>query len=203
MQACLGEIPDLPFLRTLSKEEIRTVRQMVVRGVNTPYTSSCGRLFDAVSALLGVCGRATYEGHAAVELEMLAEDLPLVSTRSGYPFSIESRNGREVLCMDRMLGAILQALKAGRSACAISAGLHITVAQMIVQMCERMRAETGLAVTALSGGCFQNRRLLRLTANQLGDRGFQVLTHRRVPCNDGGLSLGQAVVASHLYRGDR
>jgi len=202
MQACLGEIPDLPFLRAVSEEEIRTVRQMVVRGVNTPYTSSCGRLFDAVSALLDLCGRATYEGHAAARLEMTAGDLCRDPIGAGYPFTIESRQGRDVLCLDRMLQTILHELSAGRSAREISIVFHVTVARMISQMCERMREGTALNVVALSGGCFQNRHLLRLTVDHLGEKGFQVLTHHQVPCNDGGLSLGQAVVACHLHRGD-
>ena len=203
MQVCLDKILDLPFLKTVSKEEIGTVRQMVLRGLNTPWTSSCGRLFDAVSALLDVCGRTTYEGHAAVELEMMAGDLSQVPIGSGYPFTIESRQGRNVLCLDRLLETIVQELKAGRTAHEISGVFHVTVAQMIVRMCERMRQETALNVVALSGGCFQNRQLLCLTGDHLAKKGFQVLTHRRVPCNDGGLSLGQAVVACHLYRGDR
>jgi hydrogenase maturation protein HypF len=202
MQSCLGEIPGLPFLRSVSEEEIGVVRQMVVRGVNTPYTSSCGRLFDAVSALLDLCGRATYEGHAAVELEMKAGDLSRVPTGAGYPFTVESRQGRDVLCLDRLLHTILHELRAGRSAREISIVFHVTVSQMIVQMCERMRQETALSVVALSGGCFQNRLLLRLAVDRLEEKGFQVLTHHRVPCNDGGLSLGQAVVARHLYKGE-
>ncbi len=203
MQACLGEVPSLPFLDAVSDEEIGTVCRMVAKGLNTPYTSSCGRLFDAVSALLDVCGRATYEGQAAVELEMVAGDLSLVPTGAGYPFTIERKRGRNVLCLDRLLEAIVEDLRAGRPACEISAVFHITVARMIVQMCERMREETALNIVALSGVCFQNRQLLRLTADHLEGKGFQVLTHRQVPCNDGGLSLGQAVVAHHLYRGDR
>ena len=156
-----------------------------------------------MSALLGICGRVTYEGQAAVELEMTAGGLSEVPTGSGYPFTIESRQGRSVLCLDRLLETIVQELRAGRPAREISGVFHLTIAQMIVRMCERMREETALDVVALSGGCFQNRRLLRLTTDRLTKKGFRLLTHRRVPCNDGGLSLGQAVVASRLYRGDR
>jgi len=134
---------------------------------------------------------------------MMAGDLSQVPIGSGYPFTIESRQGRNVLCLDRLLETIVQELKAGRTAHEISGVFHVTVAQMIVRMCERMRQETALNVVALSGGCFQNRQLLCLTGDHLAKKGFQVLTHRRVPCNDGGLSLGQAVVACHLYRGDR
>ena len=107
-----------------------------------------------------------------------------------------------VVCLDPLLKAIVEEVKAGRPACEISAVFHTTVAQVVVEMCERMREETGLQVVALSGGCFQNRTLLRLTLDPLRERAFQVLLHRRVPCNDGGLSLGQAVVAYHLFEED-
>jgi hydrogenase maturation protein HypF len=202
IQSCLGEVPDLPFLEGVPKEEIRAVRRMVARGLNTPYTSSCGRLFDAVSALLGVCGRATYEGHAAVELEMAAGGLPEASAGPGYPFAVNSKQGLDVLCLAQLLQSILDDVSAGRPAGEVSAGFHVTVARMIVEMCERMRKETALNVAVLSGGCFQNRLLLGLALRGLTERGFRVLTHQRVPCNDGGVSLGQAVVACSLQRGD-
>ncbi len=203
LQARLGEVPQLPFLSAVSKEEIEIVRQMVARNVHTPYTSSCGRLFDAVSALLDICGRATYEGHAAVELEMAAGDLPEAPPGPGYPFTIESRQGREVLCLAQLLRGILDDVSAGRSAGEVSAEFHVTVARMIVRMCERMREETALNAVALSGGCFQNRLLLGLTFRRLSEKGFRILTHQGVPCNDGGVSLGQAVVACHMHKGDR
>jgi len=198
LQASLGEIPDLPFLGSVSEEEMGVVCQMVTKGSNTPLTSSCGRLFDAVSALLDVCGRSTYEGHAAVRLEMLAGDRIDALCRSQYPIPIEERKEGKVVCLGPLFKAIVEQVKAGRPACEISAVFHNTVAQGAVEMCLRMREETGLHVVALSGGCFQNRALLRLTLEPLRERGFQVLLHRRVPCNDGGVSLGQAVVAYHL-----
>lgn len=102
--------------------------------------------------------------------------------------------------LDPLLKAIVEDLKAGRGPREISAVFHTTLAQMVVEMCEGMREETGLKAVALSGGCFQNRALLGLTLDPLSERGFQVLLHRRVPCNDGGLSLGQAVVASQLFK---
>jgi hydrogenase maturation protein HypF len=200
LQASLGEIPDLPFLHSISKEEMGVVCRMAARGTNTPLTSSCGRLFDAVSALLDVCGRSTYEGHAAVSLEMLAGDLRGSGCSSHYPFFIERQGGGSVVRLDPLLKAIVGELKAGRRPREISAVFHTTLARMVVEMCERMREETGLKAVALSGGCFQNRTLLGLTLDPLSERGFQVLLHRRVPCNDGGLSLGQAVVASQRFK---
>ena len=203
LQASLGETPELPFLGSVSQEEIGVVSQMVARGLNTPLTSSCGRLFDAVSALLGVCGRSTYEGHAAVAVEMEAGEVSHGPGGEGYPFSIEARGEAIVPCLDPLLRAIVDDVKGGRPAGEISAAFHITVARMVVEMCEKMRKETSLNAVALSGGCFQNRLLLRLTAGPLREKGFEVLMHRRVPCNDGGLALGQAVVATHRVREDK
>ena len=203
LHASLGGIPDLPFLGSVPKEEITWVGQMVANGLNTPSTSSCGRLFDAVSALLDVCGRSTYEGHAAVELEMMAGDLAQVPSEAAYPFFMERHGESTVLCLDPLSKAIVDDVKAARPTCEISAVFHVTVAEIVFQMCEQMRKETSLNVVALSGGCFQNRSLLRRTVGPLRERGFRVLMHRRVPCNDGGLSLGQAVVACHRAREDR
>jgi hydrogenase maturation protein HypF len=200
LHAALGEIPDLPFLGSVSGEESGLVCRMVDRGLNTPLASSCGRLFDAVSALLNVCVHSTYEGHAAVELEMIAGDSARAEAGAGYPFVVDRRGGVFVLGLAPLLKGVVADLRAGRPCSEISALFHTTVARMAVQMCERMREETSLDVVALSGGCFQNSLLLRLTLDGLQEKGFRVLKHRRVPCNDGGVSLGQAVVACHLHR---
>ncbi len=201
LQASLGELPDLPFLDSISKEERGVVCRMAATGTNTPLTSSCGRLFDAVSALLDLCGRSTYEGHAAVSLERLAGDVSGSLRNSPcYPFCIERQGGENVVRSDPLLKAIVEELKAGGRPREISAAFHATLARMVVEMCERMREETGLQTVALSGGCFQNRTLLGLALDLLRERGFQVFLHRRVPCNDGGISLGQAVVASQRFK---
>ncbi len=193
---CLGEIPALPFLASVPQEEIRTVRQMIDRDINTPLTSSCGRLFDAVSALLGVCLQASYEAQAAIELEMTMGG-ELGDGPGPYPFSIKTDGGEHVVRLESLFAALVQDLRSGVPAPTISAAFHRTVCGIIAHMCQLIRADTGLGTAALSGGCFQNRQLLRLTVEELRARGFQVLMHRQVPCNDGGLSLGQAVIA-HL-----
>ena len=190
----LGEIPELPFMSSIPQEEITIVTQMVTRSVNTPLTSSCGRLFDAVSALLGVCLISSYEGHAAVELQMSAHD-PGPSSGAMYQFSVDSSGGEYILRLDELFRAIVNDLRSDASAAQISSTFHRTLAQMIVHMCRLIRKGTGLSTVALSGGCFQNRLLLRCAVEGLDAQGFQVLMHRHVPCNDGGLSLGQAMVA--------
>jgi len=197
----LGRIPDLPFVADVPQQEMGVIRQMVERGIKTPLTSSCGRLFDAVSALLGICLESSYEAQAAIELEMAADNLSDCETVA-YPFSIGSDEGMRIVRLDALFEAVAEAVGAGRSPSEISAGFHGTVARMIVQMCELAREETGLHTVALSGGCFQNRHLLRLVVEELTVQEFQVLLHHQVPCNDGGLSLGQALVAHSLNGGD-
>ncbi len=201
LQQCLGEIPNLPFLDGVPPREIQIVQQVVARGINTPMTSSCGRLFDAVSALLGICLETSYEAQAAIELEMAAGDVQRESVEP-YPFSIEKQAQAYVVRLEALLQAIVGATMAGRSDGEISASFHITLTQINLRMCQMLREETGLSTVALSGGCFQNRQLLSLTADALQAQGFRVLLHRQVPCNDGGLSLGQAVIAHFLNGGN-
>lgn len=191
---CLRKIPSLPFLASVPAQEVKIIRQMVEQGINTPLTSSCGRLFDAVSALLGICLETSYEAQAAIELEMVAGDIRFEAGKL-YPFSIDLVGENHILRLDTLLDALVQDIQKDRPIPDIAAAFHNTVVEIISQMCLLMRAETGLGTVALSGGCFQNRQLLRLTAEALKGQGFQVLLHRQVPCNDGGLSLGQAVIA--------
>lgn len=195
---CLGTIPNLPFAAAVREEELGIIRQMVDKGINTPLTSSCGRLFDAVSALLGVCGEITYEAQAAVELEMAASDMG--ADGEVYPFAIQQDGGRSVVRLGPLFEALIHDLLAGRPVPEIGAAFHSTVAEIVMRMCRLIREETGLHVVALSGGCFQNRRLLQLVVSALRAHDFQVLLHHQVPCNDGGLSLGQAVIAHFQSR---
>jgi hydrogenase maturation protein HypF len=202
---CLGRIPDLPFLASVSQQEIAIqqeipiVQQMVDQDINTPLTSSCGRLFDAVSALLGIRLQTSYEAQAAIELEMAAGD-PLAGEATPYPFSVDSDGAAHVVRLEALLEAIVEAIGSGRPVSEISAAFHNTLAQITVHICQLVRQETGLEAVALSGGCFQNRQLLRLAVDALETQGFRVLLHRQVPCNDGGLSLGQALIA-HFSNG--
>lgn len=197
----LGRIPDLPFVASMPQSEIATVHRMIERRINTPWTSSCGRLFDAVSALLGLCCEASYEGQAAMELEAVAGEIRS-DEDSAYHIEIIPRDGAHVVLLDALLGAVTRDIQAQRPVAAVSAAFHNSVACMIVSMAQLARQERGVGVLALSGGCFQNRQLLRLTVNGLDMAGFTVLTHHQVPCNDGGLSLGQAMVANTLVGGD-
>jgi hydrogenase maturation protein HypF len=173
--------------------EAGLIRQQLEHHLNTPLTSSMGRLFDAVSALLGVCEKATYEAQAAIELEQVA------TLRGGtidlYPFGIEESEGTWSVRLGPLFEALLEELERGQPVEEISLRFHATVAEMVVQGSRHLREATGITTVALSGGVFQNRLLLRLTLPRLQAAGFEVLLHHQVPCNDGCVSLGQAVLA--------
>ena len=164
---------------------------MARRGVNAPLTSSAGRLFDAVAAILGVRDKISYEGQAAIELEQLADVEETGAYRAGIqagdPFHASGA---------ALIGAAVADLQAGVPREIIAARFHNGLAALIVDGCVLARELHGLTTVALSGGVFQNRLLLARTVTCLAARGFTVLTHSRVPCNDGGISLGQAVVAA-------
>jgi len=193
LYALAGEVPVLPFEQDIPEEELRIIPQQVERGVNTPLTSSVGRLFDAVSAMLNVCPRTSYEAQAAIELEMVADDQ---WQEACYLFNIEGENDGWRIGLAPMFAALVDEIKRGTPAAVISARFHKTIVQFIAAGCERVRKSEGVNTVALSGGCFQNRILLGGTVAKLQAGGFTVLAHHQVPCNDGGLSLGQAVIAN-------
>ncbi len=186
----LGGLP----LDRLEPAEVEIVKQQLRRKINSPLTSSAGRLFDAVSALAGVRGEIEYEAQAAIELEMLALDEKDKS--ESYPFSIDGEGGIGVVKLKELLAAVVQDIRNRIPAPVISLKFHHTVAKIIAEMCQLVAKETDINQVALSGGVFQNRLLLKLATAALQREGFSVLTHRLVPCNDGGVSLGQAVVAN-------
>jgi len=215
--ALTGQVPGVSFETTVGEEELRIIRQQVDAGINCPQTSACGRLFDAVSALLGVRERATYEAQAAIELEMRAQipnSKSPISNRStersrpslqspisapAYPFDVERYEGGDgdvmTVRLRRLFEALLADRRGGVAVEEMAYRFHVTVAEMMRAVCERVAGETGLRTVALSGGCFQNRLLLALVVPRLQEMGLRVLLHRQVPCNDGGISLGQAAIA--------
>ncbi|MEJ7631923.1 MAG: hypothetical protein WKF28_05405 [Rubrobacteraceae bacterium] len=175
----------------------RLIARLVQRGLNTPPTSSAGRLFDAVAALAGVPGteRTTYEGQAAVELE-LAADGP---ASRGYPFRLRTEDGGWVVETREIIRGVVDDLLAGRMAGEISSRFHRTMAEVVAAGCEEVRAAGNTTAVALSGGTFQNMLLLDQVVELLEGKGFAVYRHRRVPANDGGLALGQAVLADASF----
>jgi hydrogenase maturation protein HypF len=189
-------LQDFPLLSKVDPTELALIKRQLERRLNSPLTSSAGRLFDAVSALVGVRGTVDYEAQAAIELEMLALDEVGKLDSDLYPFSIVEAEGCKVVKLGGLISAVAEEVKNRVPVPIISARFHRTMAQIIVQMCQLVAKETNITLVALSGGVFQNRLLSRLTTEALQGEGFQVLTHRLVPCNDGGISLGQAVIAN-------
>jgi len=199
LHALLGteRFPSEMVDETFDPQATRIVRQQIERGINTPVTSSMGRLFDAVSALLSVCHETTYEAQAAIELEQIAAHADRDAIEP-YPFGVEEDDAGLVIRLQALFEALLDELARGTGVPLVSLRFHATVARMVVHVCEQIQATTGLTTVALSGGVFQNRLLLELTVPRLEEAGFELLLHRQVPCNDGGVSLGQAVLAQFL-----
>ncbi|MDY6877221.1 MAG: carbamoyltransferase HypF [Chloroflexota bacterium] len=178
------------------EEELRIIQQQIDKEINCPQTSAGGRLFDAVSALLGIRERVTYEAQAAIELEMAAQiPNPKPPIPNGYPFGVEEGEDGTVIRLRLLFEALLADRRDGVAVGEMAYCFHVTVAEMMRAVCERIAGETGLRTVALSGGCFQNRLLLTLVVPRLQEAGLGVLLHRQVPCNDGGIALGQAVIA--------
>jgi hydrogenase maturation protein HypF len=186
---------DMPPLAVRHRHERRwgIVVQIARAGLHSPLTSSVGRLFDAVAALLGVRDEVSYEGQAAIELEQLAEAAETMT----YSTSLKERAGGFELRGADLVQAVVVDLLAGVSPATIAARFHNGVAEAILHGCRAARERSGLSMVALSGGVFQNMLLLGLASDRLEADGFRVLRHRQVPPNDGGISLGQAVVACH------
>jgi hydrogenase maturation protein HypF len=164
---------------------------MLARGINSPLTSSIGRLFDAVAAILGVKSRISYEGQAAIELESLAEES---DSDEIYPYTIVSANGILVIDPRPMIRGVIEDLPHGPRS-TIARRFHNTVAMASSDVCGKVRNACGVNRVVLSGGSFQNKLLTNGTYRSLAAEGFEVFTHRLVPPNDGGLALGQAVIA--------
>jgi len=180
----------------LNPAELEIIKQQLKRGINSPLTSSAGRLFDAGSALAGVREEIDYEAQAAIELEMLAPDELGEFEEKSYPFSIIKDQGIKVVKLEELISTIVEDVRNQVPTPIISLKFHNTMAQIIAEMCKTITKESGINKVALSGGVFQNRLLLKLATSALHKNGLTVLTHHLVPCNDGGISLGQAVIAN-------
>ncbi len=183
---------DLPPVRYYSEIERRAIETQIKRAINTVPTTSMGRLFDAASALAGVRQTATYEAQAAIEFEALVDP----TEGRSYEFDLVDTEIPIILEPGPVLAAIVEDVSASVPTGLIAARFHTAVATMIVEVAERIRARTGITTVGLSGGVFQNVTLTHAAAIALGEQGFAVLTHRLVPPNDGGLALGQAVIAA-------
>lgn len=190
----LADHGDLESVRWLRTRPLDAIAAMVARGINSPPSSSCGRLFDAVAALLGICReRSEYEGQAAVELETAARQTPGAES---YPLEWEERGEMSVLTTTALWLALLEDLRAGRAASLCAARFHAGLASALVEGVRRLAPRVPADTVALSGGVFQNLTLFERVHAELRRGGWRVLTHRVLPCNDGCIALGQAAVAA-------
>ncbi|MFI9645841.1 carbamoyltransferase HypF [Streptomyces sp. NPDC052040] len=201
-RAGIGRTADLPCAKACPEDERRVLERQLERNFNCVPTSSMGRLFDAVSSLSGVCHRSRYEAQAAVELEAAALRAP-AGDSAAYAFAVgPARPDGSPLTADPapVIAAIVDDLRAGTPADLVAARFHRSVAALVHRMCVRARERHGVGTVALTGGVFLNSLLSSACARALGADGFTVLRHRLVPPGDGGLALGQLVVAARTAR---
>lgn len=187
-EADLAWSDDLPPVRATSETDRRVLAGQLHSRINTPLTTSMGRLFDAAAALAGLAPTVAYEAQAACELEAAVDR----AETGAYPFTITAGE----VDPRPALAALVRDLRAGLPRGVLAARFHNGVAAMVADACVRLRREHGLSTVALSGGVWQNLRLLGLAVERLETAGFTVLWHRQVPANDGGLALGQAAAAA-------
>lgn len=188
----------LDILDNVAPGRLAGVRQLLERGIRSPAATGAGRWFDAVAALCGFFGCVTYEGQAAAELESLAGS----RTGQAYPYDLGEPEADAPFEVDLrpMVRHIASDRREGAPPGEVSARFHETLARVVQECSLRVRRQTGLETVAFSGGCFQNRLLTGRAKELLEADGFEVLVHRRVPSNDGGLALGQAAVAGYRLR---
>jgi len=181
----------------LAPGELQVVETLVRRGVHSPWTSSLGRLFDGVAALCGLRCRVAFEGQAAMELEAAADP----GETGSYPAEMDAGSAPPVsVPVSGIVRGVVADLDRGVPVPVVSARFHNSVTRLLVGLCERARSHTGIGTVVLSGGVFQNARLLTRLPAALARSGFRVFTPEQVPANDGGISLGQAVAAAEQAR---
>ena len=181
-------LEDLPAVQALCADDKTMLTSMLLNNINTPSTSSIGRLFDAVSALIGIRSKVTYEGQAAIELENCLDP----SEQSAYVFPLE----KDIIGLRPLFEHIIKDYHQGITRGQISAKFHRGIANLCLEIAEHVRLQTGTNIIGLSGGVWQNISLLSMTKKQLEQAGFSCLIHHQVPTNDGGLSLGQCSAAA-------
>ena len=196
--AGVGWADDLAPVAEVDPIERGIVARQLETGFGCVPTSSMGRFFDAIASLLGLRHRISFEAQAAIDLEIAAHRSTEV-TAPRYRFAIAA----ETFAASDVVADVVRDVRAGVAVDAIALGVHLAVVDLVRTLAARSREVTGIDTIALSGGVFQNALLTELTTRRLRDDEFRVLTHRRVPCNDGGLALGQAYIAVHRSDPDR
>ncbi len=183
---------DIPLIRRRDSREISILAQMMNQKINTPYTSSCGRLFDAVSSLIGLRDEVNFEGQAAMELESMCQS----KYAQHYPYHIEETPVGLNVNLEQMFHRLIHDVAAGEPKNKIATQFHHTITEFTLSMCLKIRKHFHLHTVVLSGGVFQNAFLLEQTIRKLKEKDFEVFIHQKMPPNDACISLGQAVIAS-------
>jgi hydrogenase maturation protein HypF len=196
-QTLQQDYADLDVIELLAGKPLATLATMVGKNINSPFSTSCGRWFDAFAAALGLHGeQVCYEGQAAIALEILAT--PLFAGEQAYPqaWAIDRSGELSVLSWQGLWQAVLTDLKRGIDKARIAARIHHSLVVATVELLNNLSRRTGIDSIVLSGGVFQNRLLLEAVSGQLRQCGKTVLSPQHYPMNDGGLALGQAVIAA-------
>jgi len=193
-----NQLPDIPFVNALSHGQLSTILKLLNSEINSPLTSSCGRLFDGVAAIAGLRNRVNYEGQAAIEFEQTITD----STDDAYEFNINKSNESYILNWEMMIRQLVDDIKNGLPISVLAAKFHNGLAQGLREWVEIARKINGVNDVVLSGGVFMNVYLLTRLKMILEKKDFNVYTHNNVPCNDGGIASGQAVIASAQLAGE-
>ncbi len=188
----------IPFVRQLDRPKVELLLRMIEQGVNSPLTSSCGRLFDAVAALSGIRQAVNYEAQAAIELEMAITES---EDETGYPVELTPEGSGWIIGTRPLFEALLGDLGRNLPTGAISRRFHNGLVEVFVQLATLLRQKTALDRVCLSGGTFHNIYLSQRLEARLSQAGFEVFTQKEVPSGDGGLSLGQALVAAAKVQG--
>lgn len=182
----------------LNNKKTKIILNMIKNNINSPITSSMGRLFDSVAALIGFDKRVTFEGEAAIFLENIADDTKIES----YKYEINKVNEKYIINTDNIIKEIVKDIKSNVSKEVIAIKFHNSIINCTVDMCKKIRTDSNINFVALSGGVFQNTILFEGIYNSLIVEGFEVITHKKIPCNDSGISFGQLMIAREACKGE-
>lgn len=185
------KMKDLPIINKHCETDLKLILQMIDKNINSPVTTSMGRLFDGVAAIIGIRNYANFEAQAAMELEFAADDY---ITGDYFDYEIQNIDGVNVINWKKTIEAVINALKIGVDKKIISTKFHNTLAEWIVNIAKPVNLER----VVLTGGCFLNKYLLERTINRLEEEKFKVYWHKKVPSGDGGISLGQIKYSTYL-----
>jgi hydrogenase maturation protein HypF len=201
---------DIPFVRGLDRKKTDFLLRMMEEGVNSPLTSSCGRLFDAVAALIGIRREVNYEAQAAIELEMAIDPAELESSEiqlsgkdTAYPLALVPDGENWIIATRPLFVALINDIRRNIAVAELSRRFHNSLVEAFVELATRLRSKTAFNRVCLSGGTFHNVYLAQRLEASLSEAGFEIFTQKEVPCGDGGLSLGQALVAAARFQAQK